>query len=176
MSYPGNEQTSASAYTGVDDRGTSVIDAHSDVEGTYNTSRDLRVEGRLNGTINCDGVLFIADGAEVDATVEAESIIVSGILRGTISCRGRLEITSSGSVTGEVATVGLVIVEGARYEGQIQMSTPAATTAATPAPAPEIEENPAPEPQDAYSLLRRYASGTPDAADEESTGDKAEDS
>lgn len=177
MSYPGNEQTSAAGFTGGDDRGTSVIDVHSDVEGTYNTSRDLRVEGRLSGTINCDGVLFVADGAEVDATVEAESIIVSGVLRGAITCRGRLEITSSGSVTGEVTTAGLVIVEGARYEGQIQMATPAATAeVAAPAPTPEVEDEPAPEPQDAYSLLRRYASGAHDPADDESNGDKTEES
>lgn len=171
MSYPGNEQS----FAGQDDRGTSVIDAHSDVEGIYNTSRDLRVEGRLNGTINCDGVLFVADGAEVDAAVEAESIIVSGILRGTINCRGRLEITASGSVTGEVTTAGLVIVEGARYEGQIQMSAPT-TPAATSAPEPAVEEPTAPEPQDAYSLLRRYASGSQDTGDDEAADTEPEDS
>jgi cytoskeletal protein CcmA (bactofilin family) len=175
VSYPGNEQSAAVAYSSADDRGTSVIDAHSDVEGTYNTSRDLRIEGRLNGSINCDGVLFIADGAEVDASVEAESIIVSGVLRGTILCRGRLEITSSGSVTGEVTTAGLVIVEGARYEGQIQMMS-ASTEAPSAEAAPETREEPAPEAQDAYSLLRRYASSASDSAEDDTETGGKEDS
>lgn len=163
MNFSGMESPPGDSYVGSQDRGTSVVDQNSEVEGTYNTTRDLRIEGRLSGSVNCDGVLFIADGAEVDATVEAASIIVSGQLRGQIRCRGRLEITASGSVGGEVETATLVIVEGARYEGRISMQSnqPADSAAHT-----DADELTAAEPPDTYSLLRRYASAAPEAADE----------
>ena len=161
MNYSGIESPSSDVYSDNSDRGTSVIDQNSEVEGTYNTSRDLRIEGRLNGSVNCDGVLFIADGAEVEATVEAASIIVSGTLRGQIHCRGRLEITSTGSVGGEVETAALVIVEGARYEGQITMLS----AEASPATAAEPEGEATPT-ADSYSLLRRYASAPAEARDD----------
>ena len=161
MSYSGMESPGEGTYSDSADRGTSVVDAHSEVEGTYNTSRDLRIEGHLTGSINCDGVLFVSDGADVDASVEAASIIVSGKLRGTIRCRGRLEITATGSVGGEVETASLVIVEGAHYEGQITMLSGSEPTTAAPAPAPEPEESP-----DSYSLLRRYASTPAESRDD----------
>lgn len=162
MSYTGMESPTDSTYSESTDRGTSVIDAHSEVEGTYNTSRDLRIEGHLTGSVNCDGVLFVADGAEVDASVEASSIIVSGKLSGTIRCRGRLEITATGSVGGEVETGSLVIVEGARYEGQITMlsgTEPVAEATSAPATKPD-------EATDSYSLLRRYASAPAESRDD----------
>lgn len=156
MSYSGVGSTGNDAAAEVEDRGTSVVDRNSEIEGTYNTSRDLRIEGVLTGSVNCDGVLFVADGADVDANVEAASIIVSGSLRGHIRCRGRLEITATGSVGGEVEAAALVIVEGARYEGQITMTADMPAAELDPAtPAVETDTG----PPDTYSLLRRYASG-----------------
>lgn len=164
MSYSGIETPSTDAFADSSDRGTSVIDQNSEVEGTYNTSHDLRIEGRLTGSVNCDGVLFISDGAEVDATVEAASIIVSGSLRGKIRCRGRLEITSSGSVGGEVDTATLVIVEGARYEGQISMQANVTESGEVTL---ETAESAQQQASDTYSLLRRYASGATENRDDE---------
>ena len=163
MSYSGIGTTGNDAAGAAEDRGTSVVDRNSEIEGTYNTSRDLRIEGVLTGTVNCDGVLFVADGARVDATVDAASIIVSGNLSGHIRCRGRLEITATGSVGGEVETAALVIVEGARYEGEITMTadTPAVETGSQ-TPATEVDTG----PPDTYSLLRRYASGSAEPRDE----------
>lgn len=100
---------------------TSVIDQYSSFDGTYNSSRDLRVEGQVKGTIVCKGALHIAQGAQVRASVEAESISVAGDLEGEITCRGRLELLPSGRVKGQIATQSLVIHEGAIYEGEMLM-------------------------------------------------------
>ncbi|MCA9833940.1 MAG: polymer-forming cytoskeletal protein [Thermomicrobiales bacterium] len=105
---------------------TSVIDQYSNFDGTYNSSRDLRVEGQVKGTIVCKGALHIAQGAQVRASVEAESISVAGDLEGEITCRGRLELLPSGRVKGQIATQGLVIHEGAVYEGEMLMGANAA--------------------------------------------------
>lgn len=163
MSYSGVDP-SVSVTDEPDDSGTSVIDRHSEIDGTYSTARDLRIEGLLTGSVKCDGVLFIADGAIVDATVDAASVIVSGQLSGNIRCRGRLEITATGSVGGEVETAALVIVEGARYEGQINMSgnSPAAIQPSSTAPPATTDDT------DAHSLLRRFTSTPPVEARDES--------
>lgn len=100
----------------------SVIDKFSKFDGTFNSSRDLRIEGDVKGTINCQGTLHIAEGAHVDAKVEAENMSVAGDLEGDIECRGRLLILPSGHVKGKIATQTLVINEGAFYEGQMEMA------------------------------------------------------
>lgn len=99
----------------------SVIDQYSNFDGIYNSTRDLRIEGQVKGTIECRGTLHIAQGANVNARVEAENISVAGELEGEITCRGRLQILPSGRVTGKINTVTLVIHEGAFYEGEMEM-------------------------------------------------------
>src|SRR3954470_461883 len=93
----------------------SVIDRHSNFDGTFRSSRDLRIEGEVKGTIECQGTLFVAEGANVSAKVEAENIAVAGDLNGDIRCLGRLQIMPSGRVRGKVSTMTLVINEGAYY-------------------------------------------------------------
>jgi len=102
----------------------SVIDRHSVFDGTFQANRNLRIEGEVKGTIECRGTLFVAQGATVSAKVEAESITVAGDLNGDIHCQGRLQIMPSGRVRGKVATVTLIINEGAYYEGQLERTPP----------------------------------------------------
>lgn len=102
----------------------SVIDRHSAFDGTFRADRDLRVEGEVKGTIECQGTLFVAEGATVNAEVNAENVTVAGDLNGEIRCRGRLQMMSSGRVRGRVSTETLVINEGAYYEGELEMAAP----------------------------------------------------
>lgn len=99
----------------------SVIDRHSDFDGTYSTDRDLRIEGKASGKLRCQGTLHVAQGATVNAEIEAEQVIVAGLLEGTVNCRSRLQIMPSGEVKGRITTPSLIISEGARYEGQMEM-------------------------------------------------------
>jgi cytoskeletal protein CcmA (bactofilin family) len=147
--------------TGTTSGMTTVIDGNTIVDGTLSTSHDLRVEGRVTGTLMCNGVVHIAEGAEVDATVEAAGIVVAGILSGTITCHGRLEIRSTGTVRGRVETGRLIVVEGAVYEGQLRMDAPAEPE---PMPNPVVDdvepEAPPPGPNTgSYSFLRSFAPG-----------------
>jgi len=101
----------------------SVFDRYSSFDGTFNLTRDLRVEGEVKGTITCQGTLFVAQGSSVNATVDAENITVAGDLDGEIVCRGKLQILSTGKVHGKLTTASLVINEGAVYEGELVMET-----------------------------------------------------
>jgi cytoskeletal protein CcmA (bactofilin family) len=108
--------------------GFSVIDRHSQFDGTFAAKRDLRIEGEVKGTIECMGTLFIAQGAVVAARVEAENITVAGDLSGEVACRGRLQVMPSGRLRGKVQTKTLVVNEGAYYEGEVEMPTTEART------------------------------------------------
>lgn len=120
----GNDQDEALFGGAPADDTFSVVDRHSAFDGTFRADRDLRIEGEVKGTIECQGTLFVAQGATVTAKVEAESITVAGDLNGDIRCRGRLQMMPSGRVRGKVATETLVVNEGAYYEGQLEMAAP----------------------------------------------------
>lgn len=125
----------------------SLIDRHTSVEGTLATRRDLRIEGEMRGTLRCQGLLYVAEGADIDATVEAASIAVAGQLRGAVTCHGKLHIMPTGRVLATVITDSLVINEGAIYEGQLRMTGDLAPLP-TPISAGEVTESP--------STLRRF--------------------
>lgn len=115
---PGDYQEGAG-----EEESVSVFDRYSVFDGTFNLTRDLRVEGQVKGTINCKGTLFVAQGAIVNATIEAENITVAGELEGEINCRGKMQILESGKVRGKISTATLVINDGAFYEGEMAMDT-----------------------------------------------------
>jgi cytoskeletal protein CcmA (bactofilin family) len=148
---------------------SSVINSSTCVEGTISSSTDLRVDGQVHGVIDCGGVLYVSQGAVIDATVEASGIVVEGSLSGAILCRGRLEIRATGSVSAEVDTQRLVIHDGAVYQGRLRMNveTPATGTESSP-PSSEVTASDDPEPpSNAYPYIRSFtpAPASPDQND-----------
>lgn len=135
----------------------SLIDRHSAIEGTFTSERDLRIEGKMRGTLHCQGLLYIAEGADVDATVEAANITVAGEMRGQITCRGKLQIMPSGHVYASVDTQSLVINEGALIDGELRMEAARPAGAVASAADREIEGG-------APQLLRRFSTESDDAS------------
>ncbi|MDQ4044835.1 MAG: polymer-forming cytoskeletal protein [Chloroflexota bacterium] len=159
----------------------SVIDRHSEFDGTYSTDRDLRIEGRASGKLSCQGTLHVAQGATVNAEIEAEQVVVAGVLEGTVNCRARLQIMPSGELKGRISTPSLVISEGARYEGQMEMPTQKPRLAARnypPLPGASLDSPEAalPEPGTARSspstgFIRRLGQQEPREQPEASPGE-----
>lgn len=100
----------------------SIVDQHSAFDGTFTSARDLRVDGDLRGTVECEGTLFVTESGRVSATITTEHLDVAGDVSGEIRCRGRLQILSSGRVRATVTTGSLVIQEGAVFDGQLDMA------------------------------------------------------
>lgn len=170
MSFTPTDQSSSTRGAGAQ-QAASVIDQHTALQGTITTDRDLRIEGRVSGAILCDGVLTISTGSEVDAEIDAADIIVAGTMSGKVRCRGRLEIRATGTVRGDVTTGSLIIVEGARYEGQIAMERLAAPSEepTESADSDAVEGEAEPTEPETYSFLRRFSpsAGGEDGADSE---------
>ena len=129
---PNQAGSSQSGYG--DQDSFSVIDRFSRFDGDFVAERDLRVEGNVKGSIDCHGTLFVAEGAIVAAKVTAENITVAGDLSGETRCRGKLHLLPTGRVRGRVSTSGLVITEGAIYEGELAMSEDAPAETMPPRP------------------------------------------
>ncbi|HEX7102025.1 MAG TPA: polymer-forming cytoskeletal protein [Nitrolancea sp.] len=127
----------------------SLVDRHSNVEGTFTTDRDLRIEGVLRGTVKCQGLLYVAEGADIDATVEASSIAVAGQLRGSVTCRGKLQLMPTGRVYATVVTESLVINEGAVLEGELRMESAPASHGVVSSTASDSADS-------GQSVLRRF--------------------
>lgn len=117
------------------------IDATSDFRGTLRCRETLRIDGRVKGEVVCDKTVLIGEGGTVHANIIADSVEVSGEVKGDITARCKITLDRTARVTGDLATPGIVIEEGAKLEGRIvigseekpvQKSKPAAESAPEP--------------------------------------------
>jgi cytoskeletal protein CcmA (bactofilin family) len=99
-----------------------IIGAKTQIKGEITGSENLVVEGLVEGTIRITGDLRVAPGGVVKATVSAQSVLVAGELVGDCHASQRTEIQASGRLTGNIRAPRVVIVEGATFRGNSDMS------------------------------------------------------
>jgi cytoskeletal protein CcmA (bactofilin family) len=117
---PDNGRTSGEVAQ-ADGKPESLVDRHSTFNGNYRSSHNLRIEGVVDGQIECKGTLTIAEEARVKAKVMAQNVTVAGNLEGEVTCPGRFQILPPGHVVGKVVAGVLDIRAGAFYEGDLSM-------------------------------------------------------
>ena len=93
------------------------------VEGRITSSQDLRIDGRVEGTIEVgDHLLIVGKGAAVKANLVARSILISGTVVGNVTATERLDLQATGSVEGDISSPRLVMVDGAVVKGRVDAS------------------------------------------------------
>ena len=93
------------------------------IKGDLTGEEDLVVEGTVDGKIDFpENELTIGESGTVNAEVHAQSIVVVGSITGNVSATEKLEIQSTGLIEGDVRAPRLVIHEGARLNGSVEMS------------------------------------------------------
>lgn len=77
----------------------------------------LRIEGTLEGGIQCKGDVVVAATGFVKGTIQARRLTVTGRVEGVFKVETCLEILDSGWVEGEVELATLVVDEGGTLQG-----------------------------------------------------------
>jgi cytoskeletal protein CcmA (bactofilin family) len=99
-----------------------VIGVKTTIKGEITGEDNVLVEGSVEGTIRIARDLRIGPGGRVKATVSAQSVVVAGELLGDCQATHRVEIEASGRITGNIRSPRVVIVEGATFRGNSDMS------------------------------------------------------
>ena len=81
----------------------------------------VRIDGDFKGSIFGNGMLVIGEGAEIEADIRVDSVMVSGEMRGQIDVKKKIRIYSTGKVTGDLNTPVFSVEEGAFFEGTCHM-------------------------------------------------------
>jgi cytoskeletal protein CcmA (bactofilin family) len=99
-----------------------VVGPKTQLKGDLTGSETVVVEGVVEGTIRITGDLRVSTGGVVKATVSAQSVVVAGELVGDCHATHRVEIEARGRLTGNIRAPRVVIVEGATFRGNSDMS------------------------------------------------------
>jgi cytoskeletal protein CcmA (bactofilin family) len=118
--------------TPIADAQTSVIAHDTTWKGDLQSEGTIHVHGRVEGSIKAKQDVFVAEEADVDATITAANVVIAGLVKGSIRCGNRFEILPQGRVTGEVQAPTLVVHDGASVTGQFRMGAGEGTEAAKP--------------------------------------------
>jgi cytoskeletal protein CcmA (bactofilin family) len=91
-------------------------------DGELTSDEDLRFDGTMKGHIHLrDAALTIGETASVKADIRAKQVMVLGSVQGSIAAGERIELTASAEVTGSLTAERVIIAEGARFTGGVDM-------------------------------------------------------
>lgn len=98
----------------------SSITKTTSITGEIRGQGELRLEGRIDGDIKLQGLLFFGAACSFQGKAEAENIIIEGRVEGRIKASDKIEIRAGGQVLGKIVCQQISIAEGAFLDGDIQ--------------------------------------------------------
>jgi cytoskeletal protein CcmA (bactofilin family) len=105
------------------------------IEGEITSDEDVTIEGKLKGQLEVNKTLTIGRNGYVDGKISASIVRISGEAEGEIAASEKLEISSEGKYTGNIHADKIVIAEGAKLKGTINMEAGEIVPSKTTAPA-----------------------------------------
>ncbi len=92
------------------------------VHGRIHGEEDLRIEGRVEGSISLTETVHVAASGVVQATIEARDVVVSGVVVGNVSASNSVSLEPGAKLVGDIAAPRVIIADGAAFRGNVAMS------------------------------------------------------
>ena len=97
------------------------ISAGTTINGDIETNGDIRLDGKLIGTINSNGKVVIGEGGKLEGEIICTNANISGTVQGKISVKDLLSLQATANINGDIETSKLSIEPGANFTGACSM-------------------------------------------------------
>lgn len=111
---PGSEMAEVDSQISVVAQGTIF-------KGEIQSDGNIQIFGRAEGTLTAKEDIWVAEGADVEATLTARRVIVAGRVSGTVKANNRFEALPQGVIEADVTAPSFVVHEGATINGKLSM-------------------------------------------------------
>ena len=91
------------------------------ITGDIVSDGDIRVDGKVAGSMKVTGKLVIGEHGLVEGEVECKNAAIAGQLEGTINVAQSLSLSASAKVKGKVQVEELAVEPGAEINGSLAM-------------------------------------------------------
>ena len=91
-------------------------------KGTLSFEGTVRIDGKFEGRVNTSDTLVVGETGDLQADIEAGTVICRGKMRGTIVASKKVEMHPSSKIVGDVQTPALSIELGAMLDGNCNMT------------------------------------------------------
>ena len=103
---------------------SNIIGQDTHLEGHLNTKGNLRVEGKVNGSVRTTAKVVLGDTAIVEGNITAKTAEIGGQVKGMIEVASLLTLKPTAVIQGDIITNKLVFEEGAQFDGTCKMNAP----------------------------------------------------
>lgn len=92
------------------------------IKGEIQASRDIRIDGTLNGKMVVNGKVVVGNTGKIEGDVQCKTIDVSGRVDGNIIASEMVNLKSTAVILGNITTDKITIEPGAKFTGSCKMS------------------------------------------------------
>lgn len=98
-----------------------ALTSGSKIIGTVIADCDIRIDGTLEGDLQCAGKVVIGEKGLVKGTMECQNAEILGMLDGKVTNKQTLALRATGKIKGEVHTQTLIVEPNAVFNGTCTM-------------------------------------------------------
>lgn len=117
MAYQQQQNQSGAIYN--------AITAGSKIVGSIVAGSDIRIDGIIDGDIQCTGKVVVGEKGYVKGNISCTSAEVLGKIDGKIETKQTLALRATAHIQGDVVTQSLIVEPNAVFNGTCQMGKPA---------------------------------------------------
>jgi len=99
----------------------SIIGHDAYLEGTLSSKVNLRIHGRVKGTVLCESMVIVGSEGSVEGEITSYDVFIAGEFKGNVTAKNKVEIAENGKVYGDITTAKIVIDPGVLFEGRCKM-------------------------------------------------------
>lgn len=110
----------------------SILPASLKFKGELSADEDLLILGQIEGTIKHTQRVTVGKAGKVKATITAQVIKVEGTVLGDLHAERSVSVEGSGNLRGNIRAPSVCLVEGARFNGVVDMDIKKSAQAANP--------------------------------------------
>lgn len=99
-----------------------ALTAGSKIIGTIIADSDVRIDGIVEGDLQCTGKVVIGEQGSLKGTITCQNAEIMGKLDGKIHVEHTLALRASGNIKGEVGTGTLIVEPDAIFNGTCSMN------------------------------------------------------
>lgn len=100
----------------------SVIGAELEITGTIKGSGSVRIDGKLDGELHCNGDAVVGKDAKIKGNLTVTSATIEGTINGNVTAKDRIELKSSARVTGDIRAKRLSVEDGVTFIGRSEVN------------------------------------------------------
>ena len=98
-----------------------ALTAGSKIIGTIIADSDVRIDGHVEGDLQCSGKVVIGEHGQVNGTIECQNAEIMGAVEGKVNVQQTLALRATSRMKGDVHTQTLIVEPNAQFNGTCAM-------------------------------------------------------